>query len=79
MTTRCDCIHVAKAPVSLWSRTTTSSTSESEGLARLDSIRRAVVLYERPCWTPNKKSLSLVETVVGVASDGALIASSMIW
>ena len=28
---RCDCIHVSKAPVSLWSRTTTSSSAESEG------------------------------------------------
>ena len=65
-----------KAPASLWARSSTSSTTESEGWHASTNLRRACVSLWSPVLDAKQEKLSLVETVIGVASDGALIASS---
>ena len=73
----CDCIHVSKAPASLWARSSTSSSPESEGWHASTKFDERSFLYGAPVLDAKQEKLSLVETVVGVASDGALIASSI--
>lgn len=73
----CDCISVAKAPASLWTRTSTTSSSESEGWHASTAFDERAYLYGAPTLDVKPEKLAAIPTLIGVSTDGALIASSL--